>query len=240
MNYNYKQRGVIFDYENLLLGRSHRFSEHMFSDRQPLEYRRKKAGLIWNYAITHYLGWTAKEAVLYMTSDIAEKLLLNRVYKHIEVDPARVFFRDYRFILQYAFPGEIKYDIRTEAIAVYERVCKLGKWCNNTENYRYPKKFFSGIEGQQRADTLLNYVVAMYMGDRSSEEMYDFFSQHAKAKKWITAKCLDVPLDLIYNDEPLDYFHTAIDERVKDDLLYYSNKTRIYLTQIMKKQQASA
>ena len=56
--------------------------------------------------------------------------------------------------------------------------------------------------------------------------LYDFFSQKAKAKKWLVGKELGVPLKQLYDDEPLEYFHTAIDERKKDDFFYYANKIR--------------
>ena len=233
MKYDINQRSIIYDYENLLLGRTKKFSEGLLDDTKTLESRRKIAGTIWNYAITHYLGWTAKEADLYMTSEIAEKLLLNKVYKRIDLDPTRVLFRDFRFILQYAFPGEIKYDIKEEAISEYERTAKIGKWRNNTEFHKYPKKFFLCLEGEERANILLNYVVSLYMGDLSSEMLYDFFFQKAKAKKWLVAKNLGVPLKQLYEDEPLEYFHTAIDDRKKDDFFYYNNKIRIEVTSKM-------
>ncbi len=164
MKYDKNQRAIIFDYENLLLGRTHNFSKGLFDEAKTLESRRRMAGTIWNYAITHYLGWTAQEADTYLTAEIVEKLLLHRVYKRINLDPARVLFGNYRFILQYAFPGEIKYDICEEAIEEYDKVCKIGKWKNNTEVHKYPKKFFYGIEGEKRANVLLNYAIAMYMG----------------------------------------------------------------------------
>ena len=55
----------------------------------------------------------------------------------------------------------------------------------------------------------------------------------SKAKKWLVAKNLGVPLKQLYEDEPLEYFHTAITDRKKDDFFYYNNKIRIAVTSKM-------
>lgn len=225
---------LIFDYENLLLGRTQKLTEGLISDEETVESRRKKAGFIWRYAITHYLKWTSLEAVHYMTDEIVEKLMLNKFYKKMEIDPERTIFGDYRFILQYAFPGEVKYDIGIEAFEVYQRCYKIGRWRNNTEEYKLPKKFFYGPEGEQRANAILNNLVSLYLGDKSTEELYDKFSRKPSGRKWIREKHLGEPLTQIYDNEPLEFFHAAMDESRKDDLFYYAAKIRDTVEKEMK------
>ena len=236
MKYDINQRMLIFDYENLLLGRAQRFTEGLITDEETLESRRKKAGFIWRYAITYYLKWTPLEAVHYLTADIVEKLMLNRLYKKMEIDPERMIFDDYRFVLQYAFPGEVKYDIGLEAFEVYQRCFRTGRWRNSTEEYKLPKKFFYGPEGEQRANAILNNLVSLYLGDKTTEELYDKFSRKPSARKWLREKNLGEPLMQIYDNEPLEFFHAAMDETHKDDLFYYAAKIRDNVNQEMKKQ----
>ena len=234
MKYDINQRMLIFDYENLLLGRTQKLTEGLISDEETVESRRKKAGFIWRYAITHYLKWTSLEAVHYMTDEIVEKLMLNKFYKKMEIDPERTIFGDYRFILQYAFPGEVKYDIGIEAFEVYQRCYKIGRWRNNTEEYKLPKKFFYGPKGEQRANAILNNLVSLYLGDKSTEELYDKFSRKPSGRKWIREKHLGEPLTQIYDNEPLEFFHAAMDESRKDDLFYYAAKIRDTVEKEMK------
>ena len=74
------------------------------------------------------------------------------------------------------------------------------------------------------------------MPPSEAKELYDKFSRKPSARKWLREKNLGEPLMQIYDNEPLEFFHAAMDETHKDDLFYYAAKIRDNVNQEMKKQ----
>ena len=189
-----------------------------------LSYRERcvAAGNIWRYAITKILGWTPQQAVVYLTSDIVKTLQLDKTLPGIDKYPGRDYFQDYRFVLQYAFPGVIKYDLKDETIAEYEHAGKLGKWANDTSAHKIPKCFWLDADGIERSNILLRHVIALYLGgSMNRDELYEFFSNKRKAKAWLNSKKLNKVLEYIY-PTPLAYFHDSLPYNEQDDVTYYN------------------
>lgn len=208
----------IFEYEEVLMGKRQKF-ECSFVGTEREKYI--EIGNIWRYAITHLLKWTPEEALVYLTDDIVKELHLDKTLKAIGYEKnGRKCIVDYSFILQHAFPDKIKFDIRKEAIAEYEKIAKIGKWANDNEPFKYPKKFFLDCDGIIRANCLLLYVTSLYLSDMTISEQYEFFSDTSKAKRWLKKKCLDSPIKLIYKN-PLEYFHDSLPYNQKDEYIYY-------------------
>lgn len=217
-NYNVN----VYEYEQILLGKE---KKYIFSFKGTYEENLIEAGNIWRYAITHLLKWTPAQAETHLTGEIVHKLKLDSVYKKIPIDPTKAFWSDYRFILQYAFPGEVVYSLRGETLTEYFKVCKMGRFVNDksVENTRLPKMFFMDENGEKRARILLGYCINTYLSDMTCEELYSFFADKKEISKWLKQKNLFVPMQLIYGN-PLDYLHETLPYIKKDDFLYYSNK----------------
>lgn len=211
----------IFEYEEVLMGKRKNF---LCSFKGTERENCIEVGNIWRYAVTRILRWSPEEALRYLTTDIVETLCLDKTFSGINFLPGNKYFPDYGFILQYAFPNQIKYDFKKETLTEYQHVAKLGVWTHDTGKYRYPKKFFVGVEGIQRAEFLLQYVVSMYLSHMTLTEQYDFFADTQKALKWLAKKKLDVPVKLMYNESPLEYFHYSLEYKEKN-VLYYWAKT---------------
>ncbi len=210
------ERTNIYEYEQLLMGQRNDFQ---ISFKGNAVENRVEVGNIWRYAITKLLGWTPQEALKYLTNEIVDALLLNKTFVGLNYDREHTFIADYRFILQYAFPKEIKYDMYAEAIAEYERVAKLGIWKNDKSNYKFPKSFFTDENGPERAKILFRYAVNIYLGDTNPDDRYKFFANKSRATRWINAKKLSKPLKVMY-ESPLEFYHDAIPFREKDEFLY--------------------
>lgn len=214
----------IFEYEELLMGQRTRF-EASFKG-SPSE-NRKEVGHIWRYAIEELLGWTPEEALKNLDSDMVEALMLHLTFAGLDYEPKKTYISDYRFILQYAFPESIKYDFVAETISEYEHVAKLGIWQNDDSKYKYAKNFFSDNNGTSRANILLRHVVNLYLGDLSLKEKYIFFAEdYGKAERWIKKKCLGAPLITEMYSSPLEYFHRALPQSERSELLYNTCKLK--------------
>ena len=213
----------IYEYEELLMGKRNRFECSMQGTQ---EENCQEAGNIWRYAVLHLLHWTPKEAVEHMNYDIVRMLYLDKTFKAIGFKRTNNYNPDFKYALQYAFPDEecCRMDLNAQAISEYKHVAKLGEWANDTITYKYPKKFFIGENGVKRANYIMRFVVRQYLaGIMSRREMYAFFADRRKAKKWLVGKCLESPVTIIYQS-PLDYFHFSQKFNEQDDVLYYIHR----------------
>ncbi len=206
----------IFEYEMLLMGQRLNFQASFKGS--PSE-NKKEVGVIWRYAITELLGWTPEEALKNLNNEIVDALLLNKTFQGIDFDREHSYIADYRFILQYAFPDRIRYDMYTETIAEYEKFAKLGRWASDTTPYKQPKRFFTDADGIRRANWCLRHILDVYMGELNNEEKYKFFADTTKASRWLKSKGLERPNEYLF-DGPLDYFHSA--NKDKDGLIFAS------------------
>lgn len=209
----------IYEYEEVLTGSKKDFNCSFKGDTKDNEVA---IGNIWRYAIRNILHWTPQMAERYLTDEIVDKLQLNKTFIAIGFDREKTYMKDYRFILKYAFPNEIKYDLVEQTIDEYEKVAKIGRYSNDTEAKKYSKKFFIGTDGIKRAQILLRHVISLYLSSYTVNELYRFFAEK-KAVRWLQNKRLGTPLKLIYTT-PLDYFHDSLRFDQRDDCTYYQCK----------------
>lgn len=211
----------IYEYENLLLGNGERI--HKYFEGKSSREQKQIVGNIWNYAITHLLKWTPQEALTYMTTDLVNMLCLDKTIVYLGINPSKYYIgSDYRFVLQYAFPDVISYNFKDETLSDYKRVVKQGIWQNDKVEYRFPKNFFYGEEGIQRASIIMNYICDTYLASMNLRERYEFFADKPNAIKWLIDKGLENVLTQIY-PTPLDYFYNSQIHTSQNDFYYYSN-----------------
>lgn len=225
-----QERTNIFEYQEILMGLRTRFN---VSFQGTEEENLVEFGNIWRYAISHLLRWTPAEAEKYLDENIVKLICLDKTL-YVLGDKERACFGDYKFALRYAFPDEIKYEFREETIDDYLKVAKLGKYENDKSVAKYPKKFFSNIEGMNRANILLNYLRNTYLSDMSTEQLYSFFADSTKARSWLKKKSLEDPIIKIYMS-PLDYLHRAISNKERNNLFYYTEILNKRLKKTIKK-----
>ena len=128
---------------------------------------------------------------------------------------------NYSYFLQFAFPGEIVFDERAEAIDEYKHVAHIQEYAFDGQ-HPYPKKMFCGEFGQSRARMIMRYALDLYLrGSMSISDQYEFFKDRKTAKKWLNSKMLLQPLTKVYRS-PLDYFHDALPLECKDEFLYFA------------------
>ena len=216
----FDEKLVIFEYEQVLLKRKLNFKISFNGD---LGYRKRAVGAIWRYAVTNLLHWTPQEAEVYMTQEIVLMLHLEKTLNPLGIPASDLkYIYNFRAFLQYAFPDQIKYDDRQEVIDLYKRSAKLEEWENDPNSHQIKKKFFLGIEGQYRAKIVLDYLLKQYFSDSTVDELYEWFANTKKAKKWLKSKKVDQPISSTYS--PLDFLHDSLSIGKKDEFLYYNQK----------------
>ncbi len=201
---------------------------HQLSFKGSDSENKKDVGNIWRYATTELLGWTPEEAIKNLDNEIVDRLLLNKTFVGLNFDREHTYIADYRFILQYAFPDQIRYDSYTECISEYEKFAKLGKWSHDPSLISSQRFLYDG-DGIHRANWCLRYVISLYMGDMAMDEKYKFFADTQKALKWIKTKNHARSCEMLY-ESPLSYFHASIKE--KDSFLYSALVVRNKMAEI--------
>lgn len=213
---------ILFEYEEVLMGRSRNFE---VSFRGTLEDRRKTAGVVWRYAIENLLGWTPEQALLYLNQDIIKMLKLDLTYVKIDYEYSTKKFFDLRFILQYAYPGRIRYNLEDNARSEYERVNHMNEWENEKETYKFHKGYFSGPEGIERAAVVLNYAISIGLSELTTFELYRFFASKRKATLWLTDHEIETNVKSLYAT-PLEYLHYSLPPEESNEIFFLNEYFR--------------
>lgn len=213
-------RTVLFEYEQILLGKRTTLKVGLNKD-MTLKKREDAAGIIWRYAITQLLGWSAEDALFYLTPTIVKQLKMDCVYNALELSQSF----DYRYLLSKAFPGKIKYDFTMDTISEYEKVLYIGlpKPKENEKKNAFRKKFFSNADGSKRAAICLKYAIQRFIGVKDIAELYEFFADTPNARKWLNEVKLGQNARILYSS-PLDYFHYSLSLEQQNFFLYYFYK----------------
>lgn len=205
---------ILYEYEEILCGKRALFS--IPTAGLPISELERITGVVWKYAITEILHWSADDALNYLTPDIVSLLKMDVLYAALKLS-RRNF--DYRYLLSKAFPKEIKYDERTRTIEEYEHVLGIGKW--NGSEYQFRKKFFTSDGGSERASICLAYAINHFLEPMTMTQLYAFFADTVNANKWLKKMNLKNVAKLLHGD-PLTYFHYSIGHSQRDYFLYYN------------------
>lgn len=208
------------------------------SSNIPQEKKNEAIGAIWRYVITELLGWTAEEARVNMTKKIAKQLKLDKLLEGLDMGSCwkSAFNGDYTYVLQYAFPDEIKFNESQQAVEAWFAVNKLGKYSVNKENVRYKKNFFSGERGREHSIVIMRRgVLGTYFSDCTVDELYNFFGNKKSALKWLERYNLDIVVRTLF-DSPLSYFHESLPVQKRNLFFYYQEIIREEFENWMKAQ----
>ncbi len=209
----------IFEYEQVLLGIRDGF---VCSFKGTTSGNQKEVGNIWRYAVTKLLKWTPEQAVKNMTWEIVKLLRLDLTFSGINFNADSSYISDYRFVLQYAFPDQIVFDLKEQSILAYEKAAKEGIYADDKSVTRLPKNFFIDEFGHERAGFILNYLLNKYMiGSMSIREIYDAFANKSYITKWLREKKFESPLRYLYSS-PLEFLHYSLPPQQRDEMYYYT------------------
>lgn len=208
---------VVFEYENILLGKKKCYS-HSFNGTD--KERRQAFGYLWNYIITHLLKWEPEDVPIHLTKELIYQLHAEQSFKHIDRRIGTIKNINYQYLLALAFPDKYTYDIRKQCLDELEHVMGTGRYAGCTEKYQWPKKFFNGPEGVQRAEIVLNLIIGSYFEWNTIPQMYEYFSDKKRGMAFLKKYHIQSNAKILFNDSPLEYMHYSISDTMKNDFLF--------------------
>ncbi len=167
------------------------------------------------YIVTDLLEWTPQEAVECITPEIAKVMRMDVIIdKYITVPKDVQKTEDYDYFIWRAFPREVDYSPTTNLIRLYRKIL-VG------DIKKFPRNYFDGVMGLQKAAALLMYVISRNIpfDDERVGELYERFADSSsinrKLKEW---KIHDVRRSLYAT--PLEYLHDSLPDDLADSFLF--------------------
>lgn len=217
---NENERNAILEYEQILQGKSSRTKLSTTYFRADSEEQNHKTAVhILRYIFKNIYHWTAldvmSKASKQMISDLKITIPYSKLIFPKEMNPKR----DYFYLAKILFPEEIKsfgkYDI---VLYLYSQVLQ--------RKAQFPEGYFSEpISGEYRAGICLHQAIANSQQFRNEEDLYNFFSDDAKAHAFLKKHKLDNVCRIVFRT-PLDYLYVALPTGQDKPLLYFNLKLR--------------
>lgn len=199
---------LLFEYEQVLCGKKN-FSTYYFPKNTKAS--EKVALTVIRHAIENVLGWKPHEALSHFTYEVALKLRLEDVIKYIDFPSELDEKTDMFYVVHLLYPKIITYNKRDAIIRTYKKVL-------NKELHKFPKEFFDGAHGMERASVCLLYMIQQYMPFEKITDIYELFSTskvlHELKKYRLSTVCKEK------FEHPVDYLHESLPESQKDELWY--------------------
>ena len=212
-------RKIVEEYEKFLFGGSASFSFLNNTEASKNEYM----GRAFYYVCHDILKWNGRESLLYLNQDIIIKFRLGELYNTLYSLKSATTTMNIKQMLSYAFPDEIKYDIKNDAYDEFCKVMHLEEWENSRENFKYRKNFFTGKDAVEHANCILQFSRDMFLPELDKLELYEFFSNRSRVGRWLSKMKLGPAISKVYYN-PLDYLHFSL-PWTDENLVYYINET---------------
>lgn len=212
-------RSVIYEYEEYLIGNRKTMNQNMFNSGKVTNEAMALA--IMDYAFRKYLRWHPVEIRDRIDRKLLDMLKLTRLVKFIpfpeELNPKS----DYFFIVWRLYPETVNYTYEERVYHVYKQVL-------SGQATKFPKEYYSGEDGYERAILCFRYMIENRSGFHTIPEMYEYFSTNKGFTMLKKNKLWTVCRDLFIT--PLDYLHESLPDCQKNEILYGAYK----LKQLMK------
>ena len=213
-------QSICIEYDEILLDHRKTFSVSHFGENteEDVDYNAKT---VVRYAFDTYLRWPRPVLEKRLTMQILEKLKLQNVIKYlrlpIEYDKEGDLFYLVSYVYDRYLPG-----LRLRTLHLYEKVL-MGKV------QKFPKEYFSGLDGIRRALVCLNYVVNQEYPYATAEELYELSS----SKRWksFLQKTKLQPVWKPLFSSPVDYLHLALPSENQSDFLSHYYEYLYFLNQ---------
>lgn len=222
--------GVIYEYENILLGKKKNFATTYFelSDEQ----NERTALAVFHHAINNYLRWTPKQVEECLDWTVIKRMKLLSLMKYIRFPSESDRETDLFILYDKLYPVKTKSSLKEPTISVYKRILA-------GERIKFPKGYFDGVKGMYRTLICFQYMITLMKPFDSPAEMYKFFASNrgtAALKKYK----LNIVCNAIY-ETPIDYLHAALPQEHKDQYLFYFYKFNLmYKRFLIEKKQEEA
>ncbi len=216
----YPNRTLIHEYTQILCGAKSKFSDPYFSKRNKARGE-QYAYELFRIAIEIFLHWTPEQASKRLNQEVIKKMRLDIALSYINLPDEALASNDYSWILHKLYP-EIPYNIEEQTIAVYDAVLsgKRNKW---------PKNYFEGIEGYDRACICLRKMIETHMHWDNVEDLHKQFAGN-EGMKMLKQYRLNKIMSTIFGD-PLSYLYAALPPEQRDPFIYHYYSVQYFYEQ---------
>ena len=192
-----EQASILYEYEQILLGKCHSFTNSFTEDK---ERNQKIVIFLWKYVIENLLCWTPQQAADYLTPDTVKQLhLKNTISDKINFPYGLSDKIKPLYVLSLCYPHQIKNFYRTQAIDEYERVLASTKG-------KFSKNYFDDGLALKKAKYCLNYAITRFLPDYNIHQLYALFADTSAGTKWLSEHRLLEAQEALF-PTPLDFFH---------------------------------
>lgn len=184
-----------------------------FSSTNTDQENRANAISILQYAFKDLLGWDAEICKKAISQEVIDMMKLTNIQQYLDVPIEYNGAVDPVFYASLIYPERVFFDREQLAIDIYEDV--LNERIFNDRKRSYPKKFFQGQDGKDRACLCLIHALQK-QSFHNFDEVYSLLADPSK-KFLIASKLLLADSEF---ETPLDYLHDSLSDDDKDDFLY--------------------
>lgn len=204
---------VIFEYENILLGKKRGFGSTYFDLTE--DQNEQTALMVIHHAIDSYLCWTQKQVEECFDWEIINRMRLNSLMKHIRFPVESDKEKDLFILIDKLYPKRNKSALKDPTLAIYNKIL-------SGERSKFPKGYFDGVEGMFRALLCFQHMISLMEPFESADDIYDHFA-HGKGIVTLKKYKLNVVSNSLY-ETPVDYLHAALPKEHRDEFLYHMHK----------------
>lgn len=207
------ERGLLYEYTKVLTGENAGFSPLILGKKSVNS--KTNAAVICRLAFEVFLRWTPDDVANRLTLSIIKELKLDNVFPYLDLPDDYFNSGDYTLLASEIYPGQLSINDRTLVVNTYKMVL-LGK--ENGGMYRFPKKYFDGNIGLNRAYICFQYLLDHFTTFHSCREMYEFFASSAGSRL-----LNEHGLKLVLRDvfvSPVRFLHESLPEEERDEFWY--------------------
>ena len=202
-------KSCIYEYDELMIGKRKSINPDFFSYG---EYANELLALeIMRYAFETYLRWDPIDLRDRIDIKLLKRLKLDPLIKYLNFPPELDSRSDYFYIVWRLYPGTIHYNYEERVFHVYRRILE-GKVP------KFPKEYFTGSDGAERAYLCFRYMAENIVHFESICDMYRHFCTKDGVRTLQKAKLNVICRDLF--GSPLEFVHASLPNGQKNELMY--------------------
>lgn len=213
-------QSVCIEYDEIMLHHRKTFSASHFGDTTDEDVD-SNAKTVIRYALDTYLRWSRSILIKRLTMDILEKLKLKPLLRYLRYPPEYNKDNDLFYLVSYVYDKHLP-GLRLRTLHLYEKMLQ-------GQALKYPKDYFSGIDGIRRALICLRYVINQKYPYVPACELYEL----SCTQEW-NVFLKDTKLQLVWKPlfhSPVEYLHMSLSPADRNDFLFHYSEFSYFMSQ---------
>ena len=207
------ERHVLYEYDSFLIGNAEKGNDYYFRTKNTKE-KEQYALILIKHLIEDYLRWTPSMARDNLSWDVLKEWHLDRMAEAISYPKDLDRSLDTFYIVHKIWPEAVPMNAQDIYIQIYRRLVLP---MDNSIS-KYPKGFFSGKAGMNKACACLKYALENFKSFKTIQEMYEFFGNKKEANAFFRKYKLSLPA-ITFFTSPVEYLDYTLHESQRDAFL---------------------